>query len=242
MPRRRRPPRRPSRRLIVEIGALLFAAAIALGLKIWAIGVYRIPSASMLPALMPGDYLLVEKWPFALAHRLPRRGEMVVLRQGGQTYVKRAIGLPGDRIALRRGRLILNDQKVPHWRVADFLFAPTAETPCLSPEPQPEGPPLCRAVRIREMPTAAQYHDILDGGTSDGDDFGPVTVPAGRIFLLGDNRDRSADSRTALGMVKADALVGRAGAILFSSDGRARLSRPGTWAASIRWDRIGSAR
>ncbi len=228
-----------SRRLAFEIGALLLAAAAALALRLWVVGIYLIPSASMLPRLMPGDYLLVEKWPFAVRHRIPRRGEVVVLRIGAETYAKRVIALPGDRVALRDGRLILNDAEVPRRRVADFLFAPSPETPCRSPEPQPEGPPLCRAVRLRELPADGAPRDILDLGPRDGDDFGPVTVPPDRLFLLGDNRDRSADSRSLLGMVPIDAIVGRAGPIMISIDPAARLARPGGWWGSIRWNRIG---
>lgn len=193
----------------------------------------------MLPRLMPGDYLLVEKWPFAVQHRTPRRGAVVVLRIGGERFVKRVIGLPGDRIALADGRLIVNGQTVPRWRVADFLFAPTAAMPCGEPERQPDGRRWCRVQRYREMPAGGRARDILDQGASDGDDFGPVTVPAGRLFLLGDNRDRSADSRSTLGMVPMSALIGTAGVILFSTDGAARLAAPRGWLGSIRWERIG---
>jgi len=229
-----------SRRLAIEIGALALAAWLALMLRMWAIGIYLIPSASMLPRLMPGDYLLVEKWPFAVRHRGPRRGEIVVFRIGTQTYAKRVIALPGDRVALRGGRLILNVREVPRWRVADFLYPPSPEMPCAEAEPQPDGPPLCRAIRYREMPQGGAPRDLIDLGPRDGDEFGPVTVPAGRLFLLGDNRDRSADSRTTLGMVAIDAIIGRAGPILVSIDPAARLAHPGGWWQAIRWGRIGT--
>ena len=228
-----------SRRLTFELGALALAAALALALRWWAIGIYQIPSPSMLPRLMPGDYLLVEKWPFAVQHRDPRRGDIVILRIGRKAYAKRVIALPGDRVALRAGRLILNDRTVPRWRVADFLFAPADQMSCRAPEPQPDGGPLCRATRYRELPAEGRAYDVLDLGGGDGPDFEPATVPAGHVFVLGDNRDRSDDSRSTLGMVPAEAVIGRAGIILFSTDTRARLSDPGRWWASIRWDRIG---
>jgi signal peptidase I len=220
------------RRLALEIGVLVLAALVALALKLWVVGLYQIPSASMLPRLMPGDYLLVEKWPLALRHETPARGDVVIVRLEDRRDVRRVVGLPGDRVTLRDGRLILNGKPVPRWRVADFLFAPTPAMPCRQPEPQPEGPPLCRMRRLREMPRA-QFYDILTAG---GGDSGPFSVPAGHLFLLGDNRDRA----TNMEMLPESALIGRAGMVLFSIDERSRLSHPGGWRSSIRWARIGA--
>jgi signal peptidase I len=228
-----------TRRVAFEIGALVVAAAAALAIKLWIAGIYLIPSASMLPDLMPGDYLLVDKRPFAIAHRLPRRGEIVILRHDGETLAKRVAGLPGDTVAISEGRFVLNGVLVPRWRVADFLRRPGPAMPCRVPEPQPDGPPLCRAIRQREMPPGAAPYDLLDLGGGDGEDFGPVTIPAGRLFLLGDNRPRSRDSRSAMGMVPITDLIGRTGPVIFSVDGSASLSSPRSWWASVRWGRIG---
>ena len=245
-----------SRRAVVEIGSLVAAALLALAVRHWLVAVYVIPSESMLPRLMVGDYLLVEKWAFAQRPAaLPKRGDVVVFHappSGRSDYVKRVIGLPGDRVALRKGVPSIGGTAFPRWRVADLLVAVTRASPC----PQTEGGwarvernaagiRTCRYRRFREMLPGGRMVDVLDLGAGDGDDFGPVTVPAGHLFLLGDNRDRSADSRFpardggAVGMVPIANLVGRAGVTLFSVDGSARLASPRTWWRAIRWERIG---
>ena len=209
----------------------------------------------MLPGLAAGDYLLVEKWPYR-GGRLPARGDIVVFRappSGRRTYVKRVIGLPGDSVALRAGAILLDGKPLPRWRVADYVAPVTANDPCpdeawptVRRERQADGTIWCRSPRWREMLPGGRMIDTLDLGAGEGDDFGPVTVPAGRLFLLGDNRDRSADSRWPakeggpVGLVPVGNLVGRARAILFSVDGSARLARPRGWLSAVRWARIGT--
>ena len=254
-----RPPmaRAMSRRLAFELLFLLGAPAAALALRTFAFSVYAIPSESMLPALMAGDYLLVWKWPFSRgAPVLPRRGDIVVFHAppAGIVYVKRVIGLPGDRVALRAGALVIDGRPAPRWRVADFVVPVAPNSPCrpapsaaVRMERAPDGESRCRSPRFREALPDGRLVDALDLGPSAGDAFGPVTVPAGRLFLLGDDRDRSADSRWpagedgGIGMVPASAVIGRAVRVLVSVDGRARLTDPATWAGSLRWSRIGLA-
>lgn len=257
-----------------SLRSLALLAGAALLLRSLVIAPFGIPSESMLPLLRPGDILLVAKWPYGwsrhslpfppplFAGRLwggvPVRGDVVVFRNPAElrrTVVKRVIGLPGDRVAMRRGRVILNGKPVPQLRVADLLMPVTPASPCrveaglaLRRERQPDGTIACRYPRYRETLPGGRAYDVLDlGRAAAADDVAAVRVPAGRLFLLGDNRDRSADSRFAasagegIGLVPQENLLGRASLLLFSHDGSAEPFRPSTWWRAIRGDRIGAA-
>jgi len=249
---------------------LLFVLA-ALLLRTLIVAPFSIPSESMLPLLRIGDDLLVAKWPYGWSrHSFPRsivpfsgrlfegvpaRGDVVVFKNPADDrtdYIKRVIGLPGDRIGMRGGDLILNGVAVPHLRVADLLVPVTPGNPCrpqpglrLAVERQPDGTIACRYPRFRETLPGGRSYDVLDlGDVPAADDVAPVLVPAGRYFLMGDNRDRSADSRFpiaegGIGAVPAENIVGRALLVYFSSDGSAEWLKPWTWWNAARGERIG---
>src|SRR4051812_6597584 len=201
---------------------LLFLFFLALFLRTFIAAPFMIPSGSMLPNLMIGDYLFAAKWPygysryafpFGLAHfqgRIwtgePKRGDIVVFRYPASDvdYVKRLIGLPGDRVQMRGGQLILNGQAVPKVRIADFLMERTPNSPCkfvgsYSPAPVAEnGREYCRYPRFRETLPGGRSYEVLDQIDGTQDDTPVYTVPAGRYFMMGDNRDDSSDSRFSL--------------------------------------------
>jgi signal peptidase I len=247
---------------------LLFLAALAL--RTFIVAPFTIPSGSMLPSMMIGDYLFVTKWPYGfsrysfpfglasfegrLLENLPERGDIVVFRYPGgldEDYVKRVIGLPGDTIEVRRGALILNGTPLPRQRIADYAMPVSPNSPCRAVEPgsarqlPAEGSgTVCAYPRFRETLPGGRTYEVLDQVTdSDGDDFGPVTVPEGHLFVMGDNRDDSQDSRfnvadNGVGMLPVENLVGEAAIIFWSTDGSSEWVKPWTWFFALRWDRL----
>ena len=227
---------------------------------------FSIPSESMLPRLMNGDYLLAVKWPYGFSrHSLPfdlplpegrllaappERGDIVIFKHpiDGRDYIKRVIGVPGDRVAVVGGQVVLNGVRVPRVRIADALIAQSPNTGCAwggDLTRLDDGTAACRYARYRETLPGGRSYEVLDFGETLGDGFAPVTVPAGTMFVMGDNRDNSRDSRfeaaagDAVGLVPQTRLVGRAAVIVWSTDGSAEWLLPWTWFSAARWDRIG---
>lgn len=205
---------------------------------------FTIPSESMLPGLMRGDYLIAAKWPYGWsrwslpfdapliggtwAAKLPERGDVAIFRHPAThtEYIKRVIGLPGDIVALRGGLLTLNGIAMPQRRIEDFLLPVEPDATCAwgaRRDRSNSGAEVCRYARYSETLPSGRSYAILDFGRTPQDEFGPVTVPAGHVFMLGDNRDNSQDSRFAVrpnggvGMVPTGLLVGRFETVLFST-------------------------
>jgi signal peptidase I len=205
------------------IRTILYAGVFAAVFRTFLYQPFHIPSESMVPNLLVGDYLFVSKfaygygkyspplftWPISgriLGHA-PERGDIVVFRNPQEpdvAYIKRLIGLPGDRVQIVNGLLLLNGQPVPR----------TPDMPYYA-EDAPEVP----VVRFRETLPEGKSYAILEAD----DSYGPLdntrtwTVPPEHYFMMGDNRDRSQDSRTPyVGFVPAENLIGRADVIVFS--------------------------
>jgi signal peptidase I len=234
------------------IKTIVYAVLIALFIRTVAYEPFNIPSGSMIPTLLVGDYLFVSKFSYGYSrHSLPlslplipgrilmdppERGDVAVFKLPSDNrtdYIKRIVGLPGDRIQMRQGRLWINGEIVLRRRIEDYV------------EPVGDGR-FQRIAQFVETLPGGREHRILEYSDDRELDSTPlVTVPAGHYFAMGDNRDNSLDSRVAsrpgvggVGFVPAENLVGRAEVLFFSTDGSARWWEPWKWIQAARFNRF----
>ena len=186
--------------------------------------------------------------------KLPKRGDVVIVTPPGsnEDYIKRVIGLPGDTVEVRNGRLILNGAPVKAVARPPAMIPVDPNIPCAEKFPGfevtgPDGKAYCRLPVVRETLPGGPTYDTIDLGQSTGDEFDAVRVPADHLFLMGDNRDSSADSRFALeeqglgGPVPWENIGGRAEFITFSLDGSTQLFNPISWFHAFRSGRAGNS-
>ncbi|WP_428063426.1 signal peptidase I [Brevundimonas sp.] len=226
---------------------IVFALLIAMVLRIFLFQPFTIPSASMEPNLYEGDYIVVSKWSYGFSkHSIPfspplfdgrimgsapKRGDIVVFklpRDNKTDFIKRVIGLPGDRIQMIANKLYINDKPVQ-----DVVVTRTEIEDIFGPRPVTE---------VREtLPEGKSFMTQDFGPGNDLDDTPVYEVPAGHYFMMGDNRDNSIDSRveqsSGVGMVPAENLVGKAQIILFSWKPGSSLWNPVSW-FNVRLDRF----
>lgn len=231
---------RARRRELIELPRTLGLGLLAaLALKTALFQPFTIPSESMEPLLLKGDYLVVSKFSYGwsrfslpfhpplfrgrLFDRSPPRGDVVVFNheEGGRRsdYVKRVIGLPGDRIQLIGAVLYLNGQAV--------------KRDVLGPANDP-GDPARLVEEVREtLPDGRSWITFVTSPDSPAETTGVYVVPKDRVFLMGDNRDNSLDSRwpagVGMGFVPIEEIEGKAERVLVSWRGGADLFKPWTW-------------
>ena len=223
----------------IEIAKTVSAALlIALLLRIIVFQPFTIPSESMEPALLQGDYIIVSKYDYGWsAHSIPfspplfrgriwdkapQRGDVVVFhlpRDKSVTYIKRLIGLPGDRIRVAGGQVFVNGKAIAR-RPLGMIEDP--------------GAPGLRVMQYAEpKPNGRSYLTFDRQLGHEGDDTETYAVPKGHYFMMGDNRDNSLDSRwprdLGVGYVPSENLVGKARFIMLSWKGGASIFKPWTW-------------
>jgi signal peptidase I len=232
---------------------IIFAGLIAVGIHTFLFEPFFIPSGSMVPTLLVGDYLFVNKFAFGYSHYslpfapdlfsgripagMPKRGEVVVFRPPGEPdtdFIKRVIGLPGDTIQVTNGQLFINGTVVPRVDEGDYT------------DDSGGGPVVAR--EYSETLPGGKTHAILketDGpgeiGGIDPNNTEVYTVPPGDVFMMGDNRDNSEDSRFLngpVGYVPVENLIGPADLIFFSIDLQHPFYEFWYWPLEIRWTRM----
>ena len=234
------------------IKTVVYAVLIALVVRTFMFEPFNIPSGSMIPTLLVGDYLFVSKYSYGYSRysfpfgpdvftgrilgSKPERGDVFVFKlpsDNSTDYIKRLIGLPGDTIQMREGRLYIDGKLVPRQRIEDYVY-------------RDELGREVRAARFIETLPNGVKHPILELGDHEMLDNTPVFhVPAGHYFAMGDNRDNSLDSRAApngplhgVGFIPAENLVGRAEILFFSANSSASWWAPWTWPGALRLGRF----
>jgi len=232
--------------IVETIKTVIIAVLIAFGVRTFAFEPFNIPSGSMIPTLLVGDYLFVSKytygyskytvafgWPLfegRIAGHAPERGDVAVFKlpsDGKTDYIKRVIGLPGDTIQMKSGVLHINGQPVKRERIEDYVATDSLGRNRAVP-------------RYMETLPNGVRHPINEelGDQGQLDNTREFKVPAGHYFMMGDNRDNSNDSRADVGYVPVENFVGRAEVLFFSLEEGTRFYEVWRWPFDLRLSRM----
>jgi len=233
--------------LVENLKTIFYAGLIAVGIRTVAFEPFNIPSGSMIPTLLVGDYLFVSKYSYGYSRfslpmspplftgrilgRLPKRGDVAVFklpRDDTTDYIKRIVGLPGDTVQMKSGLLYINDKLVPRIPQGYYVTDDTG---------------VRTQVKLyQENLPGGKKHDIIkeydQGGLNDTQKF---VIPAGHVFAMGDNRDNSSDSRDpngGVGFIPVENLIGRAEFLFFSHSDEGSFWEVHKWPEMIRWNRL----
>lgn len=250
--------------ILETVKTIFWAAVIAVVIRTFAYEPFSIPSGSMIPTLLIGDYLFVSKTAYGYSRfsfpwgvvplegrvwaDAPERGDVIVFRPPGEPqtdFIKRLIGLPGDTVQVKEGLLYINGEPVKRERIEDFV---NKDNGLASPQ------------YIETLPGGVAHHIIETRGDQGEYDNTPIyVVPQGHYFMMGDNRDSSSDSRVLAGLmpgdlnlritdpaqlgnvgfVPAENLIGPAKILFWSYDNTLKIANPITWVTALRWRRLG---
>jgi signal peptidase I len=226
------------------ISVIVQALILALIIRTLLFQPFSIPSGSMRPTLLEGDYLFVSKFAYGYSYAslpfsphlfsgriwsgAPERGDVAVFKhpQSNVDFIKRVIGLPGDRIQVKNGQLFINDEPVKRESAGQI------DDPDVTEKFGPVD------VYVETLPNGVSYKTLDLSPQSAGDNTREYTVPEGHYFMMGDNRDNSNDSRFGVGYVPLENFVGRANIVFFSIAGGASPLEVWRWPSELRFDRV----
>lgn len=227
------------------IKTVFYAILIAVIIRSLWFEPFKIPSGSMYPTLYVGDYLFVSKYTYGYSRHsfpfslplfkgriwtgYPKRGDVIVFKnpQDNSTdFIKRVIGLPKDKIKLEKGRLFINGKKLERKNEEEYVIRNRF------------GVSEHYNRYIEVLPEGKEHYILEVSDKEANDNFREVEVPEGHYFMMGDNRDRSDDSRMNVGFVPLESMIGKARFLFFSHNDEGAWYKPWTWVKKIRWSRL----